>query len=53
MTPQDVAQDALDRLAEALAPRVLKLLREQTQDTDGDLDELLSAAGYEREGGSK
>jgi len=40
---------ALDALARALAPRVLKLLREESAANDGDraLAELLERAGFE------
>jgi hypothetical protein len=38
---------ALDALAEALAPRLLRLLREQAGQADDGLEELLGAAGYE------
>lgn len=48
MSARDTTADAaLDALAVALAPRILKLLREQTGAADDDLAELLGAAGYE------
>lgn len=38
---------ALDALAAALAPRVLRLLREQAGADDDGLAELLAGAGFE------
>ncbi len=43
-SPEDVA---LDALAAALAPRVLRLLREQAGEDDDGLAELLASAGFE------
>lgn len=40
------AEAALDALAEQLAPRVLRLLRERTG-TEDALTELLAASGFE------
>ncbi len=40
------ADAALDALAEALAPRLLRLLREQATPDDG-LAELLAGSGFE------
>jgi len=42
--PEDAA---LDALAEALAPRLLRLLRERAGVDDDALAELLDAAGFE------
>jgi hypothetical protein len=43
-TPDDTA---LDALAAALAPRVLRLLREQAGEADDDIAELLARSGFE------
>jgi hypothetical protein len=43
-SPDDAA---LDALAAALAPRLLRLLREQAGQGDDALEELLAQAGFE------
>jgi hypothetical protein len=45
--PKPAADAALDALAAALAPRVLRLLREQAGADDEGLAELLAASGFE------
>ena len=45
--PKPAADAALDALAAELAPRVLRLLREQAGANDDGLAELLAQAGFE------
>jgi len=44
--PKPAADAALDALAEALVPRVLRLLKERAS-ADEDLAELLAGSGFE------
>lgn len=45
--PKPVADTALDALAEALVPRLLRMLKERAGPDDAGLADLLAGAGFE------
>jgi len=53
MSGRDASEAALDALAAALAPRVLRLLKEQAGTGDDGLAELLAGAGFELDAGEQ